>query len=358
LADVPPISQEGWSIARKLFIGGMVVLIIAGFMAASSIITTLFFAFVIAVSVTPLMNWLRRRGLPLWLSFSMVALAVAVFVITVFALLIVSIHQFVGVLPTYQDRIGDIEDTLSNFLNSHGVDIQRIRDLNTFQPSSMINFMVSLLKQVAASLSNWGFILFLAAFMLIESAVEPAKLQKALHSDSPVPSRILNFTENIRSYIVINAWIGLLCAIINTVVLVLLGVDFAVLWGVFSFLMSFVPMVGFVISVIPPMLLALFEFGLLRALIVLAAYIIINTITDNIVYPRIVGRGLNLSALVVILSVFFWTWVLGPLGAILAVPLTMMVKELFLDASDETRWLGMLMEPLSDEDEVKESITG
>jgi predicted PurR-regulated permease PerM len=125
----------------------------------------------------------------------------------------------------------------------------------------------------------------------------------------------------------VRALLGLAAAILNYFVLVLLGVDHALLWGVLSFLLSFVPNIGFAISVIPPVLLALLEGGWVRALIVFAAYQLINIGIDNIIGPRVVAKQMQISALVSFLSVIFWAWVLGPMGAILAVPLTVLIRD-------------------------------
>lgn len=318
--------------------------------AASSLITTVVFSFVIAVSVTPLMNWFKTRGMPLWLSFILVCLVVVIFMMLLAGVLAVSINSFVNGLPSYQDRISELTRSLGDWLKSMGIDAQPVLSMDEAQASNLLNLFIKFMRQVSQALSAWGFILFLAAFMLIESVDHPAKMQKALNIKNPMPKTILKFNRNIRSYIMINVWIGLLCAALNTILLLILGVDFAVMWGALSFLLSFVPMVGFLISVVPPALMALLEFGLLKSGVVVVGYILINTFTDSIIYPRIVSRGLNLSALTVILSVFFWTWVLGPLGAILSVPMTLLIKELILETSDEAQWLAVLMGPASPEE--------
>lgn len=343
--NTPENNSTGLTIMRLLAIGAAVVIIIAGMSAASSVITTVFFAFIISVSVAPLQGWLHRRGVPQWLAFVLVALAVVAFLMTLVAILIVSINQFVDALPGYRDRIAELRQSTSNFFADMGINIHDIMSIDSFQPDNINNFVVEVARSVSQAISAWGFILLLAAFMLVESIEQPAKLRRAVSEKNPMPEQLISFNRDIRSFIAINAWIGFLCALLNTVLLFLLGVDFALMWGTLSFFLSFIPMVGFVVSMIPPAFMALLEFGLLRAVIVIAGFIIINTFTDNIIYPRVMGRQLNLSALIVILSVFFWAWVLGPLGAILAVPITLMIKQLILESSDESRWLATLMEP-------------
>ena len=125
--------------------------------------------------------------------------------------------------------------------------------------------------------------------------------------------------------------------------LLLLGVDFAILWGFLAFLLGYIPSVGFWLALIPPAALAFMEFGTTKALIVVVGYVVINGGVQNFIQPKLMGAGLNLSSLVVVLSLFFWAWVLGPMGALLAVPLTMIVKDVILDAYDDTRVLADLM---------------
>lgn len=345
-----PDRSSEWTIMRLLLIIAAVVIIIAGMRAAASVITTVFFAFVIAVAVTPLLNWLRNRGVPGWLAFILVAMVVLTFILALVAILVVSLNQFINALPGYQERIAEVRRSFKGKFAEMGIDMTDVMTLDSFQPENLVDTVVGLAQQASRALSTWGFILFLSAFMLIESIDHPAKLLKALSEKNPIPQQVISFNKDIRSYLAINAWIGALCAGINTVFLILLGVDFAILWGTLSFIMSFIPIVGFVISFLPPAFMALLEFGLVKALIVIAGFIVINTITDNIIYPRIMGKELNLTPLVVILSIFFWSWVLGPLGAILAVPIMLMIKQLILESSDESRWLAALMEPAVHED--------
>jgi len=159
-----------------------------------------------------------------------------------------------------------------------------------------------------------------------------------LGSDNRLLGELQDINFGVRQYIVIKSWTGLLAAAANTVVLFALGVDFALLWGLLAFLLNYIPSVGFIIALVPPFILALVQYGIGKALIVLAAYIIITVITDNIIAPRAMGRGLDLSPLAVFVSLVFWAWVLGLVGALMAVPLLLMTK-IFLARFDETRWL-------------------
>jgi predicted PurR-regulated permease PerM len=180
-------------------------------------------------------------------------------------------------------------------------------------------------------------------FMLLDASGFSTRLRMGLPPDNPVLAQVGKFTGDIRQYVWISTWINLLIGIINTVFLLILGVEFALLWGLLSFILGYIQGIGLWLALIPPFLLALLEFGWGKALLVLAGYVVINALIRNLVQPRFMGKGLDLSPLVVILSLFFWGWVLGPVGVLLSIPLTMMVKDIILESGDEARWLADLM---------------
>jgi predicted PurR-regulated permease PerM len=195
-------------------------------------------------------------------------------------------------------------------------------------------------KWLAGAFANFGFMLALAAFMLVESIGLPEKVRQI-----SAPSRRVHldkFVDGVRSYVVVTAWVNFLVGAVNTVLLLIMGIPYAALWGVLAFLFGFIPSVGFLLSLIGPALMALLESGPQAALIVIVAFIVINGGIQNIILPRRMGEGTDLSTAVVFGSLLFWGFVLGPVGAILSVPMTMIVR-LALDSSDGTRGLSYLM---------------
>ncbi|RJQ45918.1 MAG: AI-2E family transporter [Gaiellales bacterium] len=330
---------------RLLIAGASTVVIIGGLKLAAPVFTSIFLALLIAISVAPLLGWLKRMKLPGWLAMVVIVLAVFVFVSFIIVVVVVSAGQLDEKLPVYQSRVDEIKDDISGVLERYGVDAQDVLNLDVFEPNRIINATASIALNVASAMSNWLFVLVIAVFIMIEAGGYPEKLMKAVRSGSPMPERLISLNQDIRSYVLITAWLGLLVAALNTVLLIILGVDFAILWGVLSFLFSFIPVVGFIIALIPPVVLALLESGWGEAVIVLAGYLLINNMVDNVLKPRIMGHGLNLSPLVIILSLFFWAWVFGAVGAILAVPLTMAVKKIVLEGSEDSRWMAVMMEP-------------
>ena len=156
--------------------------------------------------------------------------------------------------------------------------------------------------------------------------------------------RVQSVTDNINKYITIKTWISLITGLLATILLYIIGVDYPILWGVLAFLLNYIPTIGSIIALIPPAMLAFIQFGIGDTIFVVAGYLVINTVMGNILEPKFMGQGLGLSALVVFLSLIFWGWVLGPVGMLLSVPLTITIK-IALDSSEETRWIAVLLGP-------------
>ena len=185
--------------------------------------------------------------------------------------------------------------------------------------------------------------LLVLIFMLLDTAGFTTRLKIGFPENNPTLVRFSGLVCDLRKYVSITTKINIFIGLVDTIFLLILGVDFALLWGLLAFLLCYIPSIGFWLALIPPFILALFEFGITKALIVLVGYILINGSVQNFLHPKMMGSGLNLSPLVVVISLFFWAWVLGPIGALLAVPMTIIVKEIFLEGFDDTRGLAVLM---------------
>ena len=180
--------------------------------------------------------------------------------------------------------------------------------------------------------------------MMLEVSRLPQKINKMFANPETSISRIKSVTQNINKYIVLKTILNLSNALLVTILLFFLGVDYYLLWGLLAFMLNYIPTIGSFFALLPPALLALVQFGFVKAIVVVIGFIIINTLIGNIIEPRFMGKGLGLSTLVVFLSLIFWGWVLGPIGMLLSVPLTITIK-IALDSSEETRWLAVLLGP-------------
>ena len=188
--------------------------------------------------------------------------------------------------------------------------------------------------------------MFLLLYAFGEVFVMPARLRHLTGGHPEQLDRLRRFADDMRSFFKLNAVMGAIAAIADTVVLLAIGVDFALFWGLLSFLLSFIPNIGFILSMLPPAILALIQFGWEAAALVILAYCAINLLFDYVLRPRIIGKDLNMSQAVTFLSVLLWGLLLGPTGALLSVPLTLIVKLILEMASGSTRMSAMLVEEL------------
>ncbi|MGI9044452.1 MAG: AI-2E family transporter [Gemmatimonadaceae bacterium] len=318
------------------------VAVLAGMRVAAPILGPVLIALMITLAWSPGSDWLRNHG---WHP-SLAALAGIVLGIVVIALFVglvwVSLVQLQGKLPDYQPRIAALQEIVRQHLADLPFDTSGIWTSEILQPGAIIGYGLAMIRRLTQTAGNMLLLVLLMAFMMIESTRFPQKMYKALGSRSSTVANLTRFGESIRSYVAINAVFGLIAAVINTAFLLAIGVDFAVLWGVLSFLLSFVPNIGFMIALVPPAAMALVEFGFTRAIVVIVVYTVINFFVDNVIKPRFVGATVDLSPLVVVISLLFWGWLLGPMGALVAVPLSIGVK-FFLGSFEESMWIAHLM---------------
>ena len=230
-------------------------------------------------------------------------------------------------MPQYGDRLSGLVAQVSAQLAKHGIDAGSYLE-GALRGPEIGRAVLSASGAIASGLSNLALTFFIFAFMLGGMWELERRASTRSRDHSPLAARFLAFSETIRGYMGVRAVLGLIAAVLDYILLEAMGVDYALLWGVLSFLLSFVPNIGFTLSLVPPTLLALVEKGWVPAVIVLVGYQVINNVIDNVIGPKFVGREMKISALLSFLSVIFWAWVLGATGAILAVPLTVLIRDL------------------------------
>ena len=328
----------------SLLIGiSTLVLIVAGLKAMSGLLSPILLSLFIVLVTYPMMTWLERRRFPHWLAYAIVlfiVLGVGAFFILFFS---ISLSQLSDVLPNYVDRIEAQYDSLWQWLNQRGVDSNDIRALQWFQPEKIIQLALSLISSLLNIFSNIGLTLLIFIYMLASAPSFARQLRQGLRNNAHLLGQFQDFAHSTTSYLAIKSWLGALTAICQIILMWVMGVNFAVLWGVLSFLFNFVPNIGFYLALILPVLLTLLNQGLWQAVILAVGYALINNFFDVVIAPRYLSKGLDLSVLVTFLSVIIWTWILGPIGAFMALPLTVMVKKLVLEAFPQTQLLALLL---------------
>jgi AI-2 transport protein TqsA len=329
---------------QLLLILASFTIVVAGMKAADSIIVPFLLALFISIVASPPFFWLQQKGIPKGLALIIVILAFLVFVSLIGVLIGTSVNDFTTKLPIYEQKLQSQTQAVISWLVEKKFIEPDFEISRAFNPGSVLQIVGDTLNQVSNLFANGFLILLTVIFMMLEVTSLPLKIKKISSNPEGSLTRVQTITKEINKYITIKTWISLGTGILVYILLLIVGVDYPLLWAVLAFALNFIPTIGSMIALIPPVLLTLVQFGFAEAIIVLVGFIIINTIIGNILEPRFMGKGLGLSTLVVFLSLIFWGWVLGPIGMLLSVPLTITIK-IALDSSEETRWLAVLLGP-------------
>jgi predicted PurR-regulated permease PerM len=341
---VTDVNQPRSAGIRFLVTGAAFVIVVAGMREAASMIVPFLLATFIAIICSPPLFWLKRKGVPALLAIVLVitSLLAVGFFLAVFVG--TSLHDFSQSLPAYQERLSAETSTLLAWLRKMGVDISDATLAEYFDPGAAMKFASGMISGLGSMLSNGFLILLTVVFIFFEASSFPGKLRAALGDPGASLASFDTFITNVNQYMAIKTWISFATGIFIALWLVVLGVDYPFLWGLLAFLLNYVPNIGSIIAAVPAVLLAWIQLGDGTALFTALGYLLVNVIGGSIIEPRYMGRGLGLSTLVVFVSLVFWGWVLGPVGMVLSVPLTMMVK-IALDSREDTRWAAILLGP-------------
>jgi predicted PurR-regulated permease PerM len=328
--------------ARGAMVIAAIVIIIAGMREASAILVPLLLAVFIAVIGGPPAFWLKRKGVPSSLAVLAVVLVMLGIGIGMGAVLSTSLNGFYGQMDSYKASLNQQMDTLFIWLKGMGIHLDWDLLKEVVNPAEAMQLVATLLAGFGGVLTNAFLITLTVVFILLEASGFPAKLRAAMKDPKASFPAFEQFTHAVKSYLVIKTVVSLATGVAAALWVFLLGLDFPLLWGLLAFLFNYVPTIGSIVAAVPAMLLALVQLGPFPALLVAVGYLCINFAFGSVIEPRFMGRGLGLSTLVVFLSLVFWGWVLGPVGMLLSVPLTVTAK-IGLGSSEETRWLAILL---------------
>jgi predicted PurR-regulated permease PerM len=231
---------------------------------------------------------------------------------------------------------------LVNWLREKGVNIPKEEMSGIFHPGWVMALAGGIFSALSSVLANVFLILLTVVFILLEAADLPEKLRVVLKNPERSLSAIEKFSQSAKRYLVIKTLISAATGLVIWLWLLILGVDYPVLWGMLSFLLNYVPNIGPIIAALPVALLALVQLGVGSALLTVLGFVVVHIVLGNLIEPKVMGKGLSLSPLVVFLSLVFWGWVLGPLGMILSVPMTSLVK-IALESYKDTRGLAIML---------------
>lgn len=332
--------NERWSpVFRFLIVTASLVIVVAGLRAAAEILVPVLFAVILTMALASAFRWLQRKGVPSGLAILLLILALLLAGLLLIGIVARSLGELSQKLPTYQQNLADKQAAVQAWLTARGIDLPGL--LQGLDVRSLATVALRIVAALGNALSQVFLILLVAVFLLLDLPGFEARVGSQVAGDNPLWQGLGRLSDCIRAYLGISSINGLIRGAAVAVLLAVLGVDLAVFWGVLTFVLSFLPTIGLILASVPPVLLALAQYGPGRALAVAGGIIVINLVVDAIM-PRITGAGLNLSVVTVLISLLFWVWVLGPLGALLAVPLTIAIK-LALESYSETRWLAAAM---------------
>jgi len=320
------------------------VIVVAGIRAASAIVVPCLLAVFLAIIFAPFLLWARERGVPTWLALLAIVAVLVAALGGLGAVVSTSVESFTQALPTYEARLSELTAQVVAQLESWGMEVPTEEMSSAADPGAAMRLAANTLSGLSALLSNTFLILLTVIFILLEAASFPAKLSAVAADPDASHARGRQILDDVKRYLAIKTGTSVATGVLVTLWLSLLGVRFAMLWGLVAFLLNYVPNIGSILAAIPAVLLAVVEFGFLQALVVALGYLVVNVGIGSFLEPRILGRGLGLSALVVFVSLVFWGWVLGPVGMLLSVPLTMAGK-VALESNPDTRWIAVLLGP-------------
>lgn len=255
-----------------------------------------------------------------------------------------SITQLVTTLPRYSAQFNDLYHQALELLGRAGVtETTILEQLQNVSPSNVLNYVTPILTNVGGIASLVLVLVTVVFFLTMDSVTIEERLDLAQRYHPRFIGALRSFAVGVRRYWIVSSVFGLIVAVLDVIALYIIGVPLALVWGILSFLTNFIPNVGFVIGLIPPALLALLAKGPAAAIAVVIAYGVLNFVIQSIIQPRFTGQAVGITATLTFFSLLFWAWALGVLGALLAVPLTLLAKALLVDADPKARWANALI---------------
>lgn len=320
------------------------VVVVAGMQAIAWLLAPMFMALVIVIAIAPVQGYLIRKGWPGWLTTLVLILIVFGLLIGLGLMVVVSIAQLATELPKYASSAGNLVDSLSTTLARFGVGAEQIQQFaSSLDLGKVAGLVESILGSVAGLATSLVFLLALLLFLSVETSGAADRLTSIAKDRPQVSSALRSFASGTRSYLVVTTVFGLIVAVLDTIALAIMGVPLAITWGLLAFVTNYIPNVGFIIGVVPPALLALLTGGLPLMITVIVVYCALNFVIQSLIQPRFIGDAVGLSVTVTFVALVFWAWLLGPLGAILAIPLTLLAKALLVDIDPRARWAAALL---------------
>ena len=324
-----------------LTISGLII-IFAGLKIADKIVVPFFLSMFIALISFPLLKYFQSKKINTPVSVTLVLFTIVTVSLSIAALIGSSLNSFRKSLPTYKEKIYGEIDNISVLAKKYDINIDSSSLYDYVDPAFIMQSVANTISAFGNVLTNYLLILFIVMFTLLEAAGFSKKLKVAFNNSTQSISNFHIFSENMNKYLSIKTVVSIITGLIIYLSLNFIGLDHAVMWGLIAFFLNYIPSIGSIIASIPAIIIALIQFNIYYAMLVALIYFITNIIMGSIIEPRYLGKELGLSTLVIFLSLIFWGWLLGPVGMLLSVPLTMIMK-IALESNENTRWISILL---------------
>ena len=344
---VRPSHDQPAAMPRGLVIllgAAAVVVTVAGMFWTAWLAGPLLLALVIVIAVYPIKTWLQRKGWPTWAA--VLSLLVVIFgaILALSAFLVASVSQLAALLEQNTAKSQQLVVQLTAALAKIGVDpTQSKNTASSVDLSKAAGQIGAVLSGLSSVVSAVVFILALLLFLTAESGGTARRMGMIARERPHMMDALDGFVHGTRNYLIVTTVFGLIVAVLDTGALWIMGIPLALLWGVLAFITNFIPNIGFIIGLVPPALLALLTGGWQLALAVVVVYIVLNMLIQSLIQPRFVGDSVGLSATVTFVALLFWAWILGPLGALLAIPVTLLIKAVLVDSDPRAQWVEALL---------------
>jgi len=360
--DTPPIAGQPQApvFFGILLLAGLVIIGV-GLKSTANIVAPVFLVLTLVITVAPLRRFLIRHRWPSALASLVSLLAIYALLVVILGSVVWSVYRLVEKLPDYANAFNRIFQSLLGVANRLGYGQEQIQKLaGTFQLSSLAAPAQSLLSGVTSFGSLLVLIVAVVIFMAFDQADIGERLALIRRTRPHIADGLQNFADRVRKYWVVTTVFGLIVAVLDTIGLFIIGVPLAFTWGVLAFVTNYIPNIGFVLGVIPPALIALLDGGVGSAIAVIAVYTVLNIVVQTIIQPRFTGDAVGISGTVAFISLIFWAYVLGALGALLAIPATLFLKSTLLDNSVPASWLSALISssPKKDQPRTPRKLAG
>src|SRR4051812_4388521 len=346
-AAPPPAAEPGTGMPRWLLLligAACATIAIAGLRSVAWLVAPVFLALVVVIALTPVQRNLRRLGAPRWLATAVLLILVWTVLISFVGLLVLSVAQLAALLPHYSDRAEVLINGVVNDLNDAGIVSGQLSDLvSKVDYSQMVGVAPGLLGRLSDAASTLLLLLTALIFVTIESSGFGHRMGLVGEERPHLLVGLSLFIQGTRSYLIVSTVFGAIVAFGDWIALSIIGIPAAGIWGLLAFVTNYVPNIGFVLGVVPPALLGLLEGGWRELIAVVVTYSVLNFVVQTLIQPRFVGDSVGLSMTVTFVALLFWGWVMGALGALLAIPLTLLVKVMLVDLDPRGHWLDALL---------------